>query len=94
MSSTHCAGCGTEFEDRTDLVKGYTVRRCPRCRKYHLVGDGRWFEQERFVTHGELVRALRERAAAIEKTKADDDARWRAMLEGDDWDPRWQRMWY
>jgi hypothetical protein len=82
----------TEFEKVTGLVKNRVVLRC-RCRRYRLEGDGRYLERGRFDSDGELTKALRERAAELDQFKADDDARWRAMLEGDDDDPRWTRMW-
>jgi len=84
---THCVGCGNSLERSTELVKSHAVVRCARCRWISIEGDGKRFQEADHSSHGEIVQALRERAAKLERSRQVDVA---AIFDSDKEDPRWR----
>jgi hypothetical protein len=92
MTSNICTKCGSRFEKNLDLVEHFVLVRCPGCKVYHLEGDARLFREAEHENDGELLRAIRQRAVEVERSR-DIDWRIKAAIESDDDDPRWSRGW-
>jgi len=82
-----CLTCGTRLERSDRIVAGRVVIRCPRCKSTWLEGDSKRFEAD---DPDGAVHALRTRAAFLARD-AQDDRRWREILESEN-DARWTQL--